>query len=94
MGDFKYGSESFNRVCRERYGLKHQLLHAYRLEFPQSQEVPDHLSGKIFFAEPPELFCHILKEEQLEESYYENLEYNMGLCKNDHHCGSGGPDRK
>ena len=94
MGDYKYGGERYNRICRERYGLKHQLLHAYRREFPRSQEVPDHLSGKIFFAEPPELFCHILKEEQLEESYYENLEYNMGLCKNDHHCGSGGPDRK
>ena len=33
MGDYKYGGERYNRICRERYGLKHQLLHAYRLSF-------------------------------------------------------------
>lgn len=33
-GDTKYGQESFNRRCREKYQLKHQLLHAFRLSFP------------------------------------------------------------
>lgn len=74
MGDRKYGNEKFNRSCRERYRLNHQLLHAYRLSFPAVSGKLAQLSGKCFCAELPELFIHILKEEHLEESYYENLE--------------------
>lgn len=91
MGDWKYGKGDFNKSCRDRYGLKYQLLHAYCLSFPEISGRLEHLSGKSFYAEPPGLFRCILKEEHLEESYYENLERNMGLCKNDHHCGSCGP---
>ena len=39
-GDAKYGSQEFNRYFRDHYGLKHQLLHAYRLTFPE-------LEGKL-----------------------------------------------
>jgi 23S rRNA pseudouridine955/2504/2580 synthase len=34
IGDPKYGDPKQNRLFRERYQVKHQLLHAYRLEFP------------------------------------------------------------
>lgn len=74
MGDFKYGSAAWNRSLREKYGLKHQLLHAYRLSFPDSGEGNGLLCGKTFTASPPKLFYQILKEEQLEECYHENLE--------------------
>ncbi len=74
MGDSKYGSSAFNRSCREKYGLKHQLLHAYCLTFPKDTGNLISVSQKRFSAEPPKLFYHIIKEEQLEESYHENLE--------------------
>lgn len=34
IGDSKYGDEKKNRLYREKFGVKHQLLHACRLEFP------------------------------------------------------------
>lgn len=74
MGDAKYGNREFNRSIREKYGLRHQLLHAYCLTFPKLSGCLENISGKCFYAEPPELFTYIIKEEQLEESYHENLE--------------------
>ena len=63
-----------------RHGVRHQLLHAYRLVIPETDQT--------FVAPAPELFCKIIKEENLEEAYHENLERNMGLRKNDHHSSS------
>ena len=74
MGDTKYGSSGFNKSYREKYGLKHQLLHAYRLTFPKDTGNLASVSGKCFQADLPGLFYHIIKKEQLEESYHENLE--------------------
>ena len=73
-GDTKYGQQTFNRYFREHYNLRHQLLHAYRLTFPELDGRLKSLSGKHFEASLPAQFQHILKEEQLEESNYENLE--------------------
>ena len=73
-GDAKYGNQEFNRYFRDHYGLKHQLLHAYRLTFPELDGKLHKLSGKHFEATLPVQFQHILKEEHLEESSYENLE--------------------
>lgn len=74
MGDSKYGDRAFNKKCRERYGLRHQLLHAFSLTFPHLEGELCEVSEKTFRAELPELFEHIIKEEHLEESYHENLE--------------------
>ena len=73
-GDAKYGSQEFNRYFRDHYGLKHQLLHAYRLTFPELEGKLHNLSKKHFEAVLPVQFQHILKEEHLEECSYENLE--------------------
>lgn len=74
LGDGKYGKETLNRTYRDRYGLKYQLLHAYRVELPKLEGRFACLSQKTLVAPVPELFHKIIKEEQLEESYYENLE--------------------
>ena len=74
MGDSKYGDRAFNKKCREHYGLKHQLLHAFSLTFPHLEGCLGEVSEKTFRAELTELFQHIIKEEHLEESYHENLE--------------------
>ena len=79
LGDTKYGDSEFNKQYI-RHGVRHQLLHAYRLVIPETDQ--------NFVAPAPELFCKIIKEENLEEAYHENLERNMGLRKNDHHSSS------
>jgi len=62
VGDTKYGKESNNRKWKETYGLQHQLLHAYRVVFPQMEDELSELSGKEFICELPEKFQKILKE--------------------------------
>lgn len=52
IGDIKYGDEECNNFYYKKYGVKHQLLHAYRLEFPD---------GKVITTEPPNVFLNIVK---------------------------------
>lgn len=66
VGDPKYG--------KAEKKLSGQLLHSFRMEFPSLTETLFYLSGKTFTAPVPGIFLKILKEEQLEEYYYENLE--------------------
>lgn len=89
-GDGKYGREAFNKSFREKYSLRHQLLHAYRLEFPEMSGKLKKLSGRSFTASLPDYFLHMIQEEELEESYYENLERTLGICKDDYHRGNRG----
>lgn len=86
-GDRKYGDQSFNRQF-EKYGLKNQLLHGYKIVFPRIGGSFERMSGRSFVAPVPELFQEIIRGENLEEKYYEFLERNMGICKACHSCGS------
>lgn len=61
LGDPKYGEEAVNRLCC-KVGVKSQLLHAYRLEFPKLEEPFSALSGKKFVAEEPKSFRALLSE--------------------------------
>ena len=79
LGDTKYGDNEFNKQYT-RHGVKHQLLHAYRLVIPET--------GQTFVAPVPELFFKIINEEHLQEVYHEKLERSMGLRKNDYHSGA------
>ncbi|MBE5996685.1 MAG: RluA family pseudouridine synthase [Lachnospiraceae bacterium] len=60
-GDPKYGSRESSRRLRERYGLRSQLLHAYRIEFSE-EDVPDSLKGLTISAPYPPVFEKILKD--------------------------------
>lgn len=72
-GDTKYGEPSFNRYFKEKYGLKHQLLHAEKLHFPKEQMPKEfsYLSDQTFRAPAPEVFGRILKGEGIEEKMHE-----------------------
>lgn len=59
FGDFKYGNPVLNQQLRERFGLKHQLLHAHRLEFPDFHGPLANVSGKSFTAPLPKKFKQI-----------------------------------
>lgn len=52
LGDMKYGSEKINKKYYESHKVNHQLLHAYRLEFP---------NGKVVTSEPEIVFEKLLK---------------------------------
>ena len=60
LGDSKYGSAKTNAFWRETCGLEHQLLHAWRLEFPRMDKAAARLSGRVFYAGLPEEFQRIL----------------------------------
>lgn len=62
VGDYKYGDAKVNVRYKQKYGLKSQLLHAYRLVFPEKSELGG-LSGKEFIAQKPAIFDRIEKEE-------------------------------
>lgn len=62
-GDEKYSDAQMNLYFRERYGLKHQLLHAWKLEFPEMDGELKSLSRRTFYAPPPALFCRIAAGE-------------------------------
>ncbi len=62
IGDMKYGGAGQNGYYRKRYGAEHQLLHAFRMEFPQITGELSYLSGKCLTAPAPELFEKIIRE--------------------------------
>lgn len=65
LGDCKYGDVKCNTYMRNTYGVKSQLLHAYRLEMPRCTGVLEAISKQIFIAPLPPLFELVLKGEQL-----------------------------
>ena len=59
IGDYKYGDKKINHYFKSRYGLSHQLLHSYRMVFPELKGELAYLSGKELVAERPEIFTKI-----------------------------------
>ena len=59
IGDGKYGSRTVNDYFRQTYGLKHQLLHAYRLEFPVMKDSMSELSNQKLIAPLTKQFQNI-----------------------------------
>lgn len=71
IGDTKYGFSKINNDMQKRFGLKSQLLHAYRLIFPIQEDILGDYSGKEIKAQCPPLFEKIIKELKL----YGNMEF-------------------
>ena len=62
IGDHKYGNAKTNRYMKEHFGLSCQLLHAYRLVFPEAGDAEDFLpatAGKTYISDDPEQFRRI-----------------------------------
>lgn len=60
IGDTKYGSPNINAEFRKNFGLKYQLLHAYRLELPELIGALSNLSGQQYIAPLPKEFMNVL----------------------------------
>lgn len=62
IGDTKYGNKAVNQKVDKVYGLKHQLLHAYRMEFPKLEGTLSSLSQQTILAPLPHPFTKILED--------------------------------
>ena len=61
FGDEKYGDRRINSLIRERYGIKHQMLHSFRLIIPDNAGgCLKELSGMSFEAPLPEEFNSVI----------------------------------
>lgn len=56
LGDYKYGDREWNDKFRKQYGIKHQLLHAYKVVFPYIDEPFADISEREFLTPMPEIF--------------------------------------
>ncbi len=63
VGDRKYGDEKVNEEAKRRFGIRHQMLHSYRMEFPELQAPLEYLSGKSFEAPAPKEFAGVFGKE-------------------------------
>lgn len=55
IGDTKYGNREINEAYRKQFGIKSQMLHAYRMEFPD---------GSIYTAPLPKEFTRIFEQAE------------------------------
>lgn len=63
IGDYKYGNRRNNDALKAQYGLEAQLLHAYRIQFPDNETgVLSDLNGREMIAPIPPLFQRIAKD--------------------------------
>lgn len=61
IGDSKYGDEKKNQQYK-KYGIKGQMLHAYKLVFPNLENTPlENISNKVFECPTPAYFHDILE---------------------------------
>lgn len=60
-GDAKYGHKDLYKQFKHEFGLKHQLLHAWRLEFGTSSNIPEKYQGIVFEAPLPKEFVNIME---------------------------------
>lgn len=73
-GDMKYGDAGFNKVLRDKYGIKDQMLHAFQLILPNNVYTKADSDINIV-TEFPEDFKRVLEGERLwERGIPEDLE--------------------
>lgn len=67
VGDGKYGDERVNEEARRRFGIRHQMLHSFQMEFPDLSEPLSYLSGRTFTAPLPKEFGRICSQWGIRE---------------------------
>ena len=65
IGDMKYGDRIANEVFRKTYGVKGQLLHAYKISFICLTGILQYLNGNQVIAKVPEVFQRVMEGEGL-----------------------------
>lgn len=74
IGDYKYGNKGVNAYYSQKYGIKSQLLHAYKLIYPEltgsdldKTDTFKALKGRTFSAKYNEDFRKVIGDEYMEE---------------------------
>lgn len=65
IGDLKYGNEEVNKYFREKYHLKHQFLHGYKITIEDAVKGLEYLKNLSFRADFPKIYKEICKGENL-----------------------------
>lgn len=60
IGDAKYGHKDVYNIFKKKFGLKHQLLHAWQLCIDDNENVPDQYKNMTLEAPLPEMFNNII----------------------------------
>lgn len=60
VGDSKYGTAKVNEEAKRKYHIHSQMLHSWKLVFPQMEAPLEYLSGKSFTAPVPGEFQKVL----------------------------------
>lgn len=66
-GDVKYGDAAYNQNMKERFGVRHQMLIAYRMVFPTLPLEFSGLSGREVKTKLPPMFEHFCKSFGIRE---------------------------
>ena len=66
IGDSKYGNRQRNEEYKSKYGITSQMLHSYRLEFPELTAPFQYLGGQKFTANMPPVYQIIMKDGKQE----------------------------
>lgn len=62
-GDYKYGDSAVNQEMKKKYHVQSQLLHAWKLEFPELEAPLEKVSNTVFTAPLPPEFLRVEKGE-------------------------------
>ena len=62
LGDPKYGDPAENARLAKRLGVRHQLLHAFQVQFPEETGVLGALHRQSILAPPPDPFRRLFPE--------------------------------
>lgn len=62
LGDDKYSTNKNSLKYKEKYKLRNQLLHAYKLVIPKELSDLESIQGQVFYAPIPEKFKSVAKE--------------------------------
>lgn len=62
IGDVKYGDKNVNEYFKNKYDLKNQFLHGYRIAFSKVEEPLDYLNQKEFVASTNQKFARIQED--------------------------------
>lgn len=62
LGDYKYGDRAWNDCYQKKYQVRSQLLHAYKVVFPELGAPLEAVSNKTFYAKIPEIFETVSEE--------------------------------
>ena len=63
LGDYKYGDPGVNETVRQKYGIRSQMLHSWKLVMPDLPAPLEKISGKTFIAPLPGTFSRVSEGE-------------------------------